>query len=79
MRRIYMDHTAGKPVDKRVLKTMMLYFTESIGNPSSPHSFGNEARSAINESRKKVSSVGRDRFFGNRFDDVLAIGKSDRG
>ena len=57
MRRIYMDHTAGKPVDERVLKAMMSYFTESIGNPSSPHSFGNEARSAINEARKKVAEL----------------------
>ena len=57
MRRIYMDHTAGKPVDERVLKAMMPYFTESIGNPSSPHTFGNEARSAINESRKKVAGL----------------------
>jgi len=57
MRRIYMDHTAGKPVDERVLKGMMPYFTESIGNPSSPHTFGSEARSAINESRRKVAEL----------------------
>jgi cysteine desulfurase len=57
MRRIYMDHTAGKPVDERVLKVMMPYFTESYGNPSSPHTFGNEARSAINEARKKVAEL----------------------
>jgi len=57
MRRIYMDHTAGKPVDERVLKAMIPYFTESYGNPSSPHTYGNEARKAINESRRNVAEV----------------------
>jgi cysteine desulfurase len=55
--RIYMDHTAGKPVDDRVLKAMTPYFIESYGNPSSPHTFGNEARSAINQSRRKVAEL----------------------
>jgi len=57
MRRVYMDHTAGKPVDDRVLEAMTPYFTESIGNPSSPHSYGNEARKAINESRRRVAEL----------------------
>jgi len=57
MRRIYMDHTAGKPVDDSVLEAMRPYFTQSYGNPSSPHTFGSEARAAINESRRDVAEL----------------------
>jgi cysteine desulfurase len=52
-----MDHTAGMPVDERVLEAMMPYFTQSYGNPSSIHYFGNEARRAIDEARTKISEL----------------------
>lgn len=57
MRRVYVDHAAGMPVDERVLEAMMLYFTESYGNPSSAHHFGNEAREAISEARCRVAEL----------------------
>ncbi len=57
MRRIYMDHGAGKPLDEHVLQAMMPFFTESYGNPSSVHSFGNEARKAVSEARRKVAEL----------------------
>ena len=57
MRRIYMDHTAGKPVDKRVLEAMMRYFTQKYGNPASTHSFGNEARKAVDEARSSAADL----------------------
>ncbi|MDH5783657.1 MAG: cysteine desulfurase NifS [Candidatus Bathyarchaeota archaeon] len=57
MRRVYMDHTAGMPVDECVLEAMMPYFTQNYGNPSSIHSFGNEARRAIDEARSKVAEL----------------------
>jgi len=52
-----MDHAAGKPVDERVLEAMMPYFTEKYGNPSSVHSFGNEARKTIDEARGRVAEL----------------------
>jgi len=52
-----MDHTAGMPVDERVLEVMMPYFTQNYGNPSSIHSYGNEARRANDEARSKVSEL----------------------
>ncbi len=55
--RVYMDHTAGMPVDDRVLESMMPYFTQNYGNPSSAHSLGNEARRAIDEARAKVAEL----------------------
>ncbi len=57
MRRVYMDHTAGMPVDKRVLETMMPYFTQKYSNPSSIYSSANEARTAIDEARSKITEL----------------------
>jgi cysteine desulfurase len=52
-----MDHTAGKPVDSRVLEAMMPFFSQQYGNPFSLHSWGNEARKAMEEARAKVISL----------------------
>ena len=57
MKRIYLDHTAGKPIDARVLKEMIPYFNQDYGNPSSPHYFGNKARIAIDESRISIAKL----------------------
>jgi cysteine desulfurase len=56
-RRVYMDHAAGKPVASEVLEEMLPYFTDKCGNPSSPHSWGNEARKAMEDSRAKIVSL----------------------
>ncbi len=55
MRRIYLDYTATTPVDKRVADVMTAYFTETFGNASSIHSFGREAKSALEESRERIA------------------------
>ena len=57
IRRVYMDHTAGKPVDARVLEVMMPFFDRQYGNPSSLHSWGNEVRKPMEEARAKVLSL----------------------
>jgi len=57
MRRVYMDYTAGMPVDPRVLEVMMPYFSQQYGNPSSLHSWGNEARKAMEEARAKIVTL----------------------
>ena len=57
MRRVYMDHTAGKPVDPRVIETMKPYFEKSYGNPSSLHSFAQEARKGLEGAREKVAEL----------------------
>jgi len=56
-RRIYMDGTAGLPVDARVLEAMAPYYAEKFGNPSSIHFFGREARSALEAARKSVAEL----------------------
>jgi len=57
MKRVYMDNTAGMPVDPRVLEAMMPYFSQQYGNPSSLHSWGNEARKALEDARAKILAL----------------------
>jgi len=57
LRKVYMDHAAGMPVDPRVFEAMKPYFMENYGNPSSSHSFGASARNALMESREKVARL----------------------
>ncbi len=57
MKKVYMDYGAGTPVDPRVLEVMMPYFTRSFGNPSSVYSMGQEAKKAVEESRKSVADL----------------------
>jgi len=52
-----MDYTAGKPVDSRVAETMLPYMTAFDGNPSSVHSFGQEAKQVLEEARVKVAQL----------------------
>jgi len=57
MKKIFLDHAATTPTDPRVLEAMLPYFNESFGNPSSIHSLGLEARTAVAEAREKVASL----------------------
>ena len=56
-RRVYMDYASTTPTDPRVVKAMMPYFTEKFGNSMSPHSWGMEAREALEEAREEVASL----------------------
>ncbi|HEV8538251.1 MAG TPA: cysteine desulfurase family protein [Bacteroidota bacterium] len=59
MRRVYLDHTATTPLDPMVFEAMKPFFTDRFGNASSIHSFGQEARAALDESRDRIAkSIG---------------------
>ncbi|HAQ60401.1 TPA: cysteine desulfurase NifS [Candidatus Delongbacteria bacterium] len=57
MKRIYLDNSATTKVDDRVAKTVYEYMTEKFGNASSAHSFGQEAKYALDNSREKIAKV----------------------
>jgi len=56
-KQIYLDYAATTPVDPRVLKAMTPYFTEKFGNPASLHSFGDEAKEALENSREVIAKA----------------------
>jgi cysteine desulfurase len=57
MRKVYMDYSATTPVDPRVLEVMKPYFLKKFGNSMSLHSWGTEAKEALENSRGKVASL----------------------
>lgn len=57
MKRIYLDYAATTPVDPIVKRSMDKYFTKIFGNPSSLHSFGQEAQVALEQSREVVAKA----------------------
>ncbi len=54
---IYLDHAAATPVDPRVLKVMLPYFSEKYANPSSIYQFALQNRQIIDAARKIVAYV----------------------
>ena len=57
MRRIYMDANATTPLLPEVLEVMRPYFTDRFGNASSVHSFGQQARSSVEQARLRVAEL----------------------
>jgi cysteine desulfurase len=57
MKRIFMDNASTTKVDPEVLNTMLPYFTEYYGNPSSIHAFGREARKAVDTARTNIADL----------------------
>ena len=55
--RIYLDNAATTAVSPEVLETMMPYFTEVFGNPSSIHGTGREAAKAVDTARKQIAAA----------------------
>ncbi len=54
---IYLDHAATTYTDKKVLKTMMPYFSETFGNASSLHGCGREAEKSVAKARSQVAAA----------------------
>lgn len=57
MARIYLDNSATTRVSEEVFESMRPYFLSEFGNASSIHTFGQEAKAAMEEAREKVASL----------------------
>lgn len=57
MKRVYLDHSATTPVRTEVATAIVEYMTAKYGNPSSIHSFGREAKAAIEKARTQVAEL----------------------
>ena len=57
MKRIYMDHNATTPLREEALDAMLPYLREAFGNASSLHTFGMQARRAIEAAREQVATA----------------------
>lgn len=55
MKQIYLDNAATTKVDGEVLKAMLPYFGEKYGNASSVHFKGQEAKEALEKSRRIIA------------------------
>src|SRR3989338_3243242 len=66
MERIYLDYAATTPCDPRVVEAMQPYFSEKFGNPSSIHSFGQEAKKGLEDARQHLAD-----FLGARPEEIV--------
>lgn len=71
MKRNYLDYAATTPVDKRVLKEVLPFMSEKFGNTMSLHSFGQEAKQAIEDSRQILADI-----IGAKPDEVIFTGSA---
>jgi cysteine desulfurase len=53
---IYLDYAATTPLDPRARSRMLPFFDEAYGNPSSAHSWGQQAEAALEQSRARISA-----------------------
>lgn len=55
MNKIYLDNAATTPLSDKVIDAMVAAMKLNYGNPSSTHSFGQEAKALIEEERRKIA------------------------
>src|SRR3954464_12885507 len=53
---ICLDHAATTPLRPEALQAMLPYLGGEFGNPSSPHSYGRRARTALDEAHEKIAA-----------------------
>jgi cysteine desulfurase len=55
--RIYLDYNATAPLLPEVIETMTRVMTDTPGNPSSVHAFGQAAKAVVDDSRAAVAAL----------------------
>ena len=56
MKRIYFDNNATAPIDPQVAETIISLLKGPLGNPSSPHAFGQMAKGLLGEARRQIAT-----------------------
>lgn len=56
-KKVYFDNNASTAVDPRVLELVIKDLSESVGNPSSIHSFGKQTRQKLAKARHTIAST----------------------
>jgi cysteine desulfurase len=54
---IYLDHAATTPVDPEVVASMLPYFIEHFGNPSSIYQLGQDGRAGLDRARGSIAAI----------------------
>lgn len=54
---IYLDYAASTPILPEVSAAMQPFFSQKFGNPSSIHSYGRQAREAVESARENIALV----------------------
>lgn len=57
MKPVYFDYAATTPVDPRVVDVMLPFLKDVCGNPSSVHSFGRAAKTAVRDAREEIAKL----------------------
>ena len=57
IKRIYLDYAATTPVDPRVFRAMKFYFLNEFGNSASLHTFGQNTKEALENSREIIAKT----------------------
>jgi len=55
--KVYVDHSATTPLFPEVIQVMSRFLAKNFGNPSSLHSFGLDARRALETARENVAGL----------------------
>lgn len=54
---VYADNAATTKVSRRALEAMMPYYETIYGNPSSLHSYGQQAKEALENARERIAKI----------------------
>ncbi len=55
--KVYIDHAATTPCDRRVVEAMIPYFTNEFGNADSQHFYGRATAKAVADARETVADI----------------------
>lgn len=70
-RKVYLDYAATTPVDPRVVKAILPYFTDKLGNTMSLHQYGRAEAEVVERVRERIA-----KFIGARAEEIIFTGSA---